>query len=212
MASFKQIFEIHNDYSPESRWKKSRLNKDYYRPMVASYKDEYAGYCSGMVVTWIKKSIATNGKGVRQASDLGGIHLMGIVQSAYVRKTLFESKELDYGEGLIYLLQSQNLITLDRIGGNGVFNVASIIDWILSESGHYILLFFNKSGNHSVYNGHVVGFRYEGEAMEMFEPEGGLFSYPNPEKFLQNVRIRINAGCSRRKGGWWYLHRVALNT
>lgn len=211
MASFKHIFAMHNNYSPESRWKKSPLRKGY-RTMVASYKDEYAGYCSGMVVIWIKKSIATNGKGVRQASDLGDMHLMGVVQSAYARKTLFESKELDYGEGLIYLLQSQNLITLAHISGYGYFSSGNLIDWVLSESGHYILLFFNKDGNHTLYNGHAVGFRYESDAMEMFEPEGGLFSYPNPKAFVQNVRARIDSGWYERKGGWWNLHRVALDT
>ena len=204
-----KIFSLENNHSTEARWGQW-IYFDCWERTIADFSK--AGYCSGMVVVWIKKSIATNGRGIRKATDLGSLHLMGIVQSAYVKKTLFYSKALDYGFGLIYLLQSQNLIPLARTLGNGYCCAESIANWILSEPGHYIFLFFRKSGHHSVYNGHAIGFRYEGEAIEMLEPGHGLYGYSDQKSFVSHLKLFIQLKRTSLMGGRWYLYRVASDT
>ena len=90
----KRIFPMYNRiHSAESRWRQCTF-MDGSQHTIRSYKN--SGFCSGMVVVWIKKSIATNGRGVRE-SDMPSRHFMGIVQSAYAKKTLFDSKNQDYG-------------------------------------------------------------------------------------------------------------------
>ena len=209
----KLIFPMYNSiHSADSRWRQSTFT-DGSQHTIRSYKN--TGFCSGMVVVWIKKSIASSGRGVRE-SDMPSRHFMGIVQSAYAKKTLFDSKNQDYGFGLIYLLQSQNLITQACVAGNGFFSVEGIVDWVLSEPGHYILLFFNERGIDSLYNGHTIGFRYERDVMQMFEPERGLFEYTDRESFTSHLSSLTQKDLYRsiypKMGGNWYLHRVASET
>ncbi|UYM17229.1 hypothetical protein [Endozoicomonas euniceicola] len=129
---------------------------------------------------------------------------------------MFDSKNQGYGFGLIYLLQSQHLITQACITGNGFFSVESIVNWVLSEPGHYILLFFNERGSDSLNNGHTIGFRYERDVMQMFEPNHGLFEYTDRETFISHLSSLTQKDLYRtiytKMGGDWYLHRVASET
>ncbi|MCW7556081.1 hypothetical protein NX722_26320 [Endozoicomonas gorgoniicola] len=209
MGLINRIFSMDNVYSTEARWKQS-TSSDGDQQVTASFSR--VGCCSSMVAVWIKKSIATDGRGLSSATELGTVHLMGVVQSAYVNKTLFNSKKQDYGSGLIYLLQSQNLITQERMIGHGHFNPEIVVNWVLSKPGHYILLFFNEKGSHSVYNGHAIGFRHEGNHMEMFEPNRGLFSYSDQSIFLLQLELRVARVLHKLMGGPWYLHRVVSDT
>ncbi|UYM14563.1 hypothetical protein [Endozoicomonas euniceicola] len=187
-------------YSVNTLWNKKNL--------CPAVKFEKAGICSGLVVAWIKKSLASKGKGVLSADELDTMSA-SIIQATYNWKHLFPSKSMGYGAGIPFLLQSQNLISVDDAVGEMACAIPWIYEWISINTGHFILVFFNKAGDDSVWNGHTAGFRYEDKAFEIFEPNTGLFNYSDIPTFTTFV-TRYLEEMYEYYDGKWYLHKVEL--
>ena len=198
---FRKVFTITNNYSVNTCWKKQNLRPSF---------EERVGICSGMVVFWIKRSIASKGEGVQNADEFNTASI-SVIQASYVWKHLFPSKSLGYGAGIPFLLQSQNLISVDNTAGEMVNTVPCIPEWMLTKTGHFILVFFKRAGDDSVYDGHSIGFRYEVGALEMLEPNNGLFRYSDIPNFELHMSIYLERKY-KHYDGKWYLHKVELDS
>ena len=104
------------------------------------------GLSSGMTITWLKKSIASDGRGILHSSELGPQHLMAIVQGSCAWRSTFGGIEADVIYRLISLIQSQNLIACDGLCGRGfaLFPPEQVVNWALSRPGYSLLSFGKK--------------------------------------------------------------------
>ncbi|UYM14561.1 hypothetical protein [Endozoicomonas euniceicola] len=199
---YMKVFSINCFYSVNSLWNKKNL--------CPSLDKEKAGICSGMVVAWIKKSLASKGKGVLSADEFDTMSA-SIIQASYAWKHLFPSKSLGYGAGIPFLLQSQNLISVDNTAG-GMVNAAPFIpEWMSTKTGHFILVFFNSAGDNALYNGHSAGFRCDDKVFEVFEPAHGLYTCFNLPSFTWFVGSYLKERY-KKYDGKWYLHKVGLDS
>ena len=103
------------------------------------------GLSSGMTITWLKKSIASNGRGIFHSRELGPQHFMAIAQGACAWRSTHGGRKADLVDMLISLIQSQNLIPCKGLCGRGfaLFPPEQIVNWALSRPG-YSLFFFEK--------------------------------------------------------------------
>ncbi|WP_354007478.1 hypothetical protein [Endozoicomonas lisbonensis] len=198
---FEKIFSTANNYSVNAHWNKKNLSPVY----------NNSGICSGMVVTWLKKSITSEGRGVQSAAEFD-FESISIIQASYAWKHTFPSKALSYSAGIPFLLQSQNLISLDSTSGemNKSSSAGYISNWVLEKTGHFILLYFNGMGDDSLYNGHAIGFRFENGILELFNPNEGLYRYFGVSPFELDINVLFWEQYGNFEGKW-YLHKVGLD-
>ena len=106
------------------------------------------GLSSGMTITWLKKSIASNGRGVLHSRELGPQHLMAIKQGACAWWSTFAGRNIDIDviDMLTFLVQSQNLVVRDHFRGSGFasFPPEQVVNWVLSRPGYSLFSFGKK--------------------------------------------------------------------
>lgn len=127
----KLVFKTRNNHSVFSYWNKQSGHAVFNK----------AGICTGMVVVWIKKSIASEGRGLKEFGDTD-IKISSIIQASFTWKHLFPSKGLPYPDGIPILLQNQELISLRSTFGQMTVDRERIAEWMLEKTGHFILMFF----------------------------------------------------------------------
>ncbi|UYM16531.1 hypothetical protein [Endozoicomonas euniceicola] len=103
------------------------------------------GLSSGMTITWLKKSIASNGRGILHSNELGSQHLMAIIQGGCAWWSTFAGRKTDVIDMLIFLIQSQNLVARCGVCGKSfaLFPLEQVVNWALSKPG-YLLFYFGK--------------------------------------------------------------------
>ncbi|MCW7554064.1 hypothetical protein NX722_15855 [Endozoicomonas gorgoniicola] len=194
-----KIFSTDNDLSACVIWPTVRTGNSVH--VEAEWYEADAGICMGMVLVWMKKSIATKGEGIHNFDQPDLLHLMAIVHGAY-RKTVIPLKELKHEIDIItrmFIIQS--LTPENPKSGTGYFDPAAIVDWVLEEPGHCLFSFGAPLG--SLKGRHVLGMRYENHIMEMLDPNEGLFQYSDVASFkkhMEEICYQENADCL---GGEW---------
>ena len=176
-----KVFTMDNIHSTSTTWRQKTTGES--TRMVAISNEDDIGICVGIVMTWLKKSIASRGRGIFSDIELGSAHLMGIIQGAFEMKTVPGCKGLGTIDAFIPLLFSQNLKPCEWLRGSGFYPPEQIVSWALSKPG-YSLFCFLKADNF----GHVIGMRCEGRVLQMFNPTFGLYQYSNVSSFKQHMR------------------------
>lgn len=165
-----KIFDMTNRQSPCVRWRKTMVGLN--TRMKYRSKINLIGLCGGITAVWIKKSLASEGRGIKTAADLGSQHLMGIVHSAFIRKM---PRPQDYNviDSVIPLLNSQNLVCWDSYCGRYQLSPSIIASWVSFKPSHCMIAFNNEISG----AGHIIGMRSDTNVLEMFDPDLGLFQY-----------------------------------
>ena len=193
-----KIFSIENDHSANVRWYKVTDGNSV--SVDADWHDIDYGICMGMVLVWLKKSIATKGKGIQSVDQLGSPHLMAIVHGAYRR--VVASEELKHEVDIITRMFIIHNLTPDKpIKGTGYFDPGAIVDWALKEPGHCLFSFGAAFG--SLDPRHSLGIRYENQIIEMFDPCEGLFQYTDEASFKEHLIEVCYQELSCCLGGEW---------
>ncbi|MET4694645.1 hypothetical protein [Endozoicomonas lisbonensis] len=188
-----------NTYSAFVKWRKETVDGS-----TRFVSTEGAGICVGATITWLKKSIASEGRGIKSAAELGSVFLMTIVHTTYAMLPLDSGvTEL---EALPSYLSSQDLAVLDRQYGTGMFDPKFVVNWVSGLSGHYIFGFWNKTNN----RGHVVGIRRDVGVLEMFDYGMGLYEYPDTRTFIRHLTRFSFEHYSKESGSEWAIFRVGL--
>ena len=195
-----KIFTIVNEHSAFIRWRRERVGSD---TRIVSYSD-HGGLCAGMTATWLKKSIATGGRGIRNLAELGSLHLMAIVHGAFARKPPPEDDKLNTVDSIIPLLTTQNLAVWESLRGTKQFDTQGIVVWVSFRPCHCVFVFVDQTYQH----GHVIGMRCEGDMLEIFDPNRGLFQYPDIKSCTGHLQKVILADHPRCLGGDWGVFRV----
>ena len=176
-----KVFTMKNVHSTSVTWRRKTTGEN--TRMIAVFNVRNIGLCAGIAIAWLKKSIASGGRGILRDTELGSQHWMAIVQGAYHKGTIPGSKGLGPMELVIPLLFSQNLKPCDWLRGAGFYPPEQLVFWALSKPG-YSLFCFLRTDNY----GHVIGMRCEGRVLQMFNPSEGLYQYSNVSSFKQHMR------------------------
>ncbi|UYM17523.1 hypothetical protein [Endozoicomonas euniceicola] len=170
-----------NIHSTSVTWRRTKIGEN--TRMIAISKLSNVGICTGMVLTWLKKSIASRGRGILRETELGSQHWMAIIQGAYGKRTIPGSNVLSPVELVISLLFSQNLKPCDWLKGAGFYPPEQLVSWALSKPGYSLFCFSFPCAD-----GHMIGMRCEGRVLQMFNPTEGLYQYSNVSSFKQHMR------------------------
>ena len=197
-----KIFTTTNTHSAHVRWYGVWSGgRAYIKPSVRLGRK--VGLCAATTVIWLKKSIASNDRGILSAAELGPEHLMAIVQGACVVRSIPGCSKgnavLPY---ILSLLQSQNLKTCGGVLGSGPIP-PEMITQLLNRSGYTLLCF-----SPSVGNGHLVAIRYENQILQMFDANQGLFQYSEKSSFIQHMYGLFMGEYSDMIGGKWGVFKV----
>ncbi|MET4708334.1 hypothetical protein [Endozoicomonas lisbonensis] len=165
--------------------------------------DDNFGICAGMVVTWIKKCIASNGKGVQSADELD-MKAISIIQGAYMMFTP-HSDETQNVTSMDFLLGSQNLIVLDYESGLMFGSINHVYEYVQKNSGYFYL-----SCRGSDKRSHAIGLWHNNETVEMLDPEHGLFRCNNLTQFLVQLSSFIQFIISKGYNRDWSLYKIGL--
>ena len=133
------LFPTDNNLSACVFWQRVQADSSVY--VKPYWNDIDSGICMGMVLVWMKKSIATKGKGIHNVEQLGSPHLMAIVHGAY--RKVVPLKELKHEVDIITrMFITQNLTPGDQpMRGKGYFDPEGIVDWVLKEPCHCLFSF-----------------------------------------------------------------------
>ncbi|MCW7555841.1 hypothetical protein NX722_25080 [Endozoicomonas gorgoniicola] len=192
-----KIFDMANRQSPLVYWLEQTI--DLNTRMAYRNKMNIIGLCGGITAVWIKKSLASEGRGIKTAAELGSQHLMGIVHSAFLRK-MPRPQDYDVIDSVIPLLDSQNLVYWDFYCGKCQLIPGIIASWVSFKPSHCMIAFNNEISG----AGHIMGMRSDSNVLEMFEPDLGLFQYSDlmsASKHLQRVIEGSHAQCMGRNWG-----------
>lgn len=196
-----KIFDMTNEHSAFVHWHQTTVGLN--TRMEYQNKTNNIGLCAGITAVWIKKSLASKGKGIKTAVELGSLHLMGIVHAAFKRK-MPRPQDYDVTDSITPLLNAQNLMYWESCCGKYQLSPSVIAVWVSLKPSHCLIAFNNsKSGM-----GHVMGMRFEGNTLEMFDPGQGLFQYSDlvsSASHLERVIFRRHSKCI---GGDWGVFRV----
>ena len=192
------LFPTDNNLSACVFWQRTQTDSSVY--LKPRWHDIDSGICMGMVLVWMKKSIATKGKGIHNVEQLCSPHLMAIVHGTY--RKVVPLKELKHEIDIVtrmFIIQS--LTPENPKSGTGYFDPAGIVDWVLEEPGHCLFSFGAPLG--SLKGRHVLGMRYENHIIEMLDPNEGLFQYSDVASFkehMEQICYLENTNCL---GGEW---------
>ena len=197
-----KIFTTTNSHSACVRWYGVWSGgRAYMKPSTRSRGK--VGLCAATTVIWLKKSIASNGRGILSAAELGPEHLVAIVQGACaVRSIPGCSKGNAVLPYILSLLQSQNLKACGGVIGSGPIP-PEMITQLLNRSGYTLLCFSPPVGN-----GHLMAIRYENQTLQMFDANQGLFQYSEESSFIQHMYGLFMREYSGIIGGKWGVFKV----
>ena len=145
-----KVFDMTNVESPYVHWRQATLGLNV--RMEYRSKMNIKGICAGMTAVWIKKSLASGGRGIKSPVELGSQHLMGIIHSAFSRN---KGKSHDYGtvDLIAPLLESQNLVCWESFPGVvHRVNPCLITLWASLKPSHCLVVFGNKTTKTGTYN------------------------------------------------------------
>ena len=201
-----KIFSMSGFHAVNVTWNKKKVG--HYISITPVWDKGEAGLCMGATLTWLKKSIATKGGGIRSADELGSPHLMAIVQGAYTQRTIpFTKKDrykIDKFDVFPALLSSQSLVPGEAMRGVRFFDPTVIVDLVSRKPCHCLFAFVHPAGE----SGHVIGMQYDGHIMEMFDSNYGLHQYSDIESCKGHMRVlalECYIGCL---GGEWIVLEV----
>ena len=197
-----QIFVMTNEQSAFVRWRNTTIGCNTRMKHCCHMHEK--GLCAGITAVWLKKSLASKGRGIKRAVELGSKHLMAIVHGAYEMSLLSEGSGLDAVDSMISLLNSQGLTNWESLRGKTYLNPQGVAIWASLRPSHCLLAFEDKA---SVY-GHIMGTRCVGSSLEMFDPSEGLFQYSDMDSFVQHLRSVILQHYPQCQGGNWGIFRV----
>ncbi|WP_354011059.1 hypothetical protein [Endozoicomonas lisbonensis] len=166
-------------------------------------KTDNVGLCAGITAVWIKKSLASKGRGIKTAVELGSLHLMGIVHGAFKRK-MPRPQDYDIADSITPLLNAQSLMYWDSMCGKYRMNPAAMALWGSLKPSHCLIAFNHQESG----MGHVMGMRFEDNTLEMFDPGQGLFQYSDPLSSAMHLQSVIYGRYSKCIGGEWGVFRV----
>ena len=195
------VFTIAHDYSIFTRWRKVTIDD---KICVVPKSSPGGGVCSGMTVTWLKKSLSTNGRGIKSFDELGSPHLMAIVQGAFAETFRAGKTRLDVIDSVVTLLTTQNLTTWEYLCGTHQFDTKGIVIWASLRPCHCIFAFVDRSAK----NGHTIGIRCEEGILEVFDSNKGLFQYPDPYSCSSYLETALQNYYPKCLGGNWGIFRV----
>ncbi|MET4695641.1 hypothetical protein [Endozoicomonas lisbonensis] len=188
------------------RWNKKRAGR--YVSFEPVWDINNAGICTAATLTWLRKSIATEGRGVRSVDELGPPYLMAIIQGAYTRGTIpFVNKDkykLDKFDGIPALISSQNLTPGESARGAGFFDPTFVINWVSRKPCHCLFAFLHPAGE----SGHMIGLRYDGQIIETFDPNFGLYQYSDTGICKEFMRALVVEYYLYSLGGEWIVYEV----
>ncbi|MCW7555842.1 hypothetical protein NX722_25085 [Endozoicomonas gorgoniicola] len=197
-----QIFEITNEQSAFVLWRKITIGCNT-RMKYHCEKDD-RGLCAGITAVWLKKSLASKGRGIKTAVELGSKHLMAIVHGVFARTPPPEGFGLDSVDSIPPLLTSQSLIGWEALRGKTYLNPQGIAIWASLRPCHCLLAFENRTSEF----GHIIGMRCESNTLEMFDPCQGLFQYSDMDSFVKHLQLVISKRYPDCLGGNWGIFRV----
>ncbi|MET4693044.1 hypothetical protein [Endozoicomonas lisbonensis] len=193
-----KVFSMNNLHSTSATWR--QVTTEEGTRTVAISLESRAGLCAAMTVTWIKKSIASQGVGVLSDIEMGSHHWMAIVQAAYEKGSMPNTQGLSRVDKIFPLLVSQNLKPCECSRGTGFFPPEQVVNWAISKSGHSLYA-FEKSGPGG-HMSHMIGMRCEGRILQMFNPSEGLYQYSDVSSFKQHMRSYLVRDGSKFCGEW----------
>ncbi|MCW7555840.1 hypothetical protein NX722_25075 [Endozoicomonas gorgoniicola] len=190
-----------NNNSAFVHWRQTSLGSN--TCMEYRNKADIIGYCAGITAVWINKSLASEGRGIKTADELGSQHLMGIIHSAFSRK-MPRPQDYDIIDSITPLINFQNLVCWDFYRGKYHLNPGIIASWASFKPSHCIIAFNNEISG----AGHIMGMRSEGNVLEMFEPDLGLFQYTDLKSLISHLHEVIFGFYSKCLGDNWGVLRV----
>lgn len=193
------IFRTNNTIQSKVKWKQVKSDSGIQWQSHGGVTD---GVCVSMVGKWLQSSILSGGRGVQTYGELGSEHFMAITHSAYMAYgSAADADRKQPFNNSIAMFKVYNLSVKDSIMGTHGLNLATVLDKVSSENGHFALTYiYTKANDNDDVGGHMLGLRHEGEIFQFFDPNYGLIEYDNEQDFRGHIMyIFLSAGNEEKK-------------